>query len=483
MSGADVLVGHDRDDIEELVGHDGRVRRHQRRGNLRSRTRRRDAPRVCAGATVGPQAGDLPTSAISLRGVTKRFGTCRRGRRRVTRHRRRRVLLAARPVGLGQDDDAADDRGLRAADDGRDPARRRRCHRPTPVRPRREHRVPGLRAVPAHDGRAERRVRRCASGGSRSPSARARAEAALATVRLDRVRGPQAEPALRRPAPAGRARPRARQPPAVLLLDEPLGALDLKLREEMQVELKQIQRDVGITFVFVTHDQGEALTMSDRVAVFDRGPHRAGRHADRDLRATGQPVRRRLRRYLERPRWQLPRVTLVGMDGAIAVRPEKIRILARDDDGRIPTRCVIGGVVRDVQYHGGGTRSAWCSTPDRSSSSSRRTSPSADASDVLADERCTRSRSRAASCPRTAEPARRGEGVTHEGHIERRSLAVATRAAPRRGRVRQRRSTTTAASNTTGPPSVDRQGRRRRRASSRGPGTPRTARRRRTSTG
>ena len=59
--------------------------------------------------------------------------------------------------------------------------------------------------------------------------------------------------------------------PRVLLLDEPLGALDLKLREQMQVELKAIQRDVGITFVFVTHDQEEALTMSDRVAVFNRG--------------------------------------------------------------------------------------------------------------------------------------------------------------------------------------------------------------------
>ena len=59
--------------------------------------------------------------------------------------------------------------------------------------------------------------------------------------------------------------------PRVLLLDEPLGALDLKLREEMQVELKRIQREVGITFVYVTHDQEEALTMSDRIAVFNAG--------------------------------------------------------------------------------------------------------------------------------------------------------------------------------------------------------------------
>ncbi len=59
--------------------------------------------------------------------------------------------------------------------------------------------------------------------------------------------------------------------PRVLLLDEPLGALDLKLREQMQIELKELQREVGITFVFVTHDQDEALTMSDRIAVFNQG--------------------------------------------------------------------------------------------------------------------------------------------------------------------------------------------------------------------
>ncbi len=59
--------------------------------------------------------------------------------------------------------------------------------------------------------------------------------------------------------------------PKVLLLDEPLGALDLKLRKGLQVQLKQIQRDVGITFVYVTHDQEEALTMSDRIAVMDSG--------------------------------------------------------------------------------------------------------------------------------------------------------------------------------------------------------------------
>ena len=61
--------------------------------------------------------------------------------------------------------------------------------------------------------------------------------------------------------------------PAVLLLDEPLGALDLKLRKQMQLELKRIQQEVGITFIYVTHDQEEAMTMSDRIAVMNRGQY------------------------------------------------------------------------------------------------------------------------------------------------------------------------------------------------------------------
>ncbi|MEU4558299.1 ABC transporter ATP-binding protein [Actinoplanes sp. NPDC023936] len=100
---------------------------------------------------------------------------------------------------------------------------------------------------------------------------RERAEQALASVRLAGFGD-------RRPAAmSGGQRQRVAlaralvNRPKVLLLDEPLGALDLKLREQMQVELKAIQREVGITFVFVTHDQDEALTMSDRVAVFDAG--------------------------------------------------------------------------------------------------------------------------------------------------------------------------------------------------------------------
>ncbi len=87
--------------------------------------------------------------------------------------------------------------------------------------------------------------------------------------------------------------------PRVLLLDEPLGALDLKLREQMQVELKSIQQEVGITFVYVTHDQEEALTMSNRIAVFNEGRIEQVGTPDRDLREPPERVRRQLRRRLQ----------------------------------------------------------------------------------------------------------------------------------------------------------------------------------------
>ena len=92
--------------------------------------------------------------------------------------------------------------------------------------------------------------------------------------------------------------------PDVLLLDEPLGALDKNLREQMQVEIKRIHREVGITMIYVTHDQTEAMTMSDRIAVFSQRPDRAGRLAARGLQPAGQPLRRRVHRrqqFLRRP--------------------------------------------------------------------------------------------------------------------------------------------------------------------------------------
>ncbi len=113
--------------------------------------------------------------------------------------------------------------------------------------------------------------------------------------------------------------------PRVLLLDEPLGALDLKLREQMQIELKAIQREVGITFVFVTHDQDEALTLSDRLAVM-----RAGRIEQ--VGPAGEvyesPATRFVAEFVGTSNvisGEAAR-TILGADRAVAVRPEKIRI-------------------------------------------------------------------------------------------------------------------------------------------------------------
>jgi putative spermidine/putrescine transport system ATP-binding protein len=132
--------------------------------------------------------------------------------------------------------------------------------------------------------------------------------------------------------------------PRVLLLDEPLGALDLKLREQMQVELKSIQSDVGITFIYVTHDQEEALTMSDRVAVFNEGR----------IEQVGPPAE-----IYERP--GNPFVAgFVGTSNLLerngerfTVRPEKIRLIEGGESNGMHTE---RGRVINVAYAGMITR-------------------------------------------------------------------------------------------------------------------------------
>jgi putative spermidine/putrescine transport system ATP-binding protein len=183
---------------------------------------------------------------------------------------------------------------------------------------------------------------------------RARAAAALATVRLTGY-----EP--RRPAQlSGGERQRVAlaralvNRPKVLLLDEPLGALDLRLREEMQVELKAIQREVGITFLFVTHDQGEALTMSDRIAVFNRGrieqvgaPPEIYEHPATAFVAGFVGTSNLLTGPVAR--------AVLDLDGTFSIRPEKIRVGAADEplDGADVT---VAGTVVDVVYAGAETR-------------------------------------------------------------------------------------------------------------------------------
>jgi len=133
--------------------------------------------------------------------------------------------------------------------------------------------------------------------------------------------------------------------PRVLLLDEPLGALDLKLREQLQIELKQIQREVGITFVYVTHDQEEALTMSDRIAVFNEGR----------IEQIGVPES-----VYERPANAFV-AGFVGVSnvihrdgGSFTVRPEKVRLIGPDD--AVEGLVVEEGTIADVSYAGMVTR-------------------------------------------------------------------------------------------------------------------------------
>jgi putative spermidine/putrescine transport system ATP-binding protein len=134
--------------------------------------------------------------------------------------------------------------------------------------------------------------------------------------------------------------------PEVLLLDEPLGALDLKLRQEMQIELKQIQKEVGITFIYVTHDQEEALTMSDRIAVMSNG----------SIEQIGSPVD-----VYERPATEFV-AGFIGISNVLlrdgvrfVVRPEKIRMLASGEQPD-PGMRVEPGTVEEIVYVGMSTR-------------------------------------------------------------------------------------------------------------------------------
>lgn len=142
--------------------------------------------------------------------------------------------------------------------------------------------------------------------------------------------------------------------PSVLLLDEPLGALDLKLRQQMQLELKTIQHRFGITFVFVTHDQEEAMTMSDRIAVFNHGK----------IEQVGTPAQ-----IYEFPKTEFV-ATFVGTSnifkgeralkyggkaGLYALRPEKIHVV-HGDDALPDNRVMAAGTIREVFYLGMSTR-------------------------------------------------------------------------------------------------------------------------------
>jgi ABC-type Fe3+/spermidine/putrescine transport system ATPase subunit len=165
---------------------------------------------------------------------------------------------------------------------------------------------------------------------------------------LELVRLPAAEFARRRPAElSGGQRQRVALAralvlePELLLLDEPLGAIDPQLRKAMQLELRQLNRTLGITFVYVTHDQDEALTMSDRIAVMERGR----------IAQLGTPVE-----LYERPRTRfvagfIGEANLFPLEGkTVAVRPERIELL--HGGGSADGGPVLAGTVDEVNYLG-----------------------------------------------------------------------------------------------------------------------------------
>ncbi|MBD8010827.1 MULTISPECIES: ABC transporter ATP-binding protein [Microbacterium] len=142
--------------------------------------------------------------------------------------------------------------------------------------------------------------------------------------------------------------------PQVLLLDEPLGALDKQLREQMQIELKQIQREVGITFVFVTHDQEEALTLSDRVAVFNNGRiEQVGTARE----VYEEPQTEFVARFLGLSNLIGAELAqeLTGTRRTMSIRPERVRMLGASDalaDGDVG----LTGTIAEIVYTGPATR-------------------------------------------------------------------------------------------------------------------------------
>jgi putative spermidine/putrescine transport system ATP-binding protein len=194
----------------------------------------------------------------------------------------------------------------------------------------------------------------------RRADCRTRALEALATVRL-------AEYGDRRPHElSGGQRQRVAlaralvNRPKVLLLDEPLGALDLKLRREMQIELKALQREVGITFVFVTHDQEEALTMSDRIAVFNTG---AIEQVATPIELYERPATTFVAGFVGTSNLLEGAVAeqVIGERGVFSIRPEKIGLRHPGETREAGTEegetCEAKGTVREVVYLGAATHS------------------------------------------------------------------------------------------------------------------------------
>ncbi len=140
--------------------------------------------------------------------------------------------------------------------------------------------------------------------------------------------------------------------PRVLLLDEPLGALDLKLREQMQGELKKLQRELGITFIFVTHDQSEALSMSDRVAVFNNGRIE---QVDTPRQLYMKPRTAFVASFVGTSNVLQPELSgkVCGEEGLFSLRPEHIVL---NNEPANSDEIQVSGMIQEIHYQGAATR-------------------------------------------------------------------------------------------------------------------------------
>ena len=291
-----------------------------------------------------PTGADAPS--VRLEGVTKRFGDFAAVRDIDLDIRRGEFFSMLGPSGCGKTTTLRMIAGLRAAHRGarsprrrgRDRAARRTGARPTPSsRATRCFRTCTVEQTSPSGSSAEGRQGRDQAPGERGARARRAGDEAKRKPRAASG-GQQQRVALARALV---------NEPALLLLDEPLGALDLKLRKQLQVELKRIQRDVGITFIYVTHDQEEALTMSDRIAVMNRGVDRAGGRSRGGLRAArdrpSSPASSACRTSC---RARSPRPTAAAHSCAWTRDPRSARLSRRREAGRARARGRAPGEAR-----------------------------------------------------------------------------------------------------------------------------------------
>ncbi len=239
-------------------------------------------------------------SAISIRNVVKRYGRGATANQVIHGVNAEiadgEFIVIVGPSGCGKCTLLRMVAGLEEISERRDRHRRARGQRPRAGRPRHRHGVPELRAVPAHERVRQHGLRpedRQAADRARSRRAWTRRPRSSSWRPYLQRKPRELSGGQRQRVAMGRAIVRQ---PQVFLFDEPLSNLDAKLRAQTRLEIQKLHRELGITSLFVTHDQVEAMTLAQRMIVMNAGAHGADRHARRGVPAAGHHLRRQLHR-------------------------------------------------------------------------------------------------------------------------------------------------------------------------------------------